>query len=115
MGFLFGFQKDVALLPMGTVTVNTKQTADPVCPVRRVVFFGSFGPPSLTFARSCHATGIAVYLLTPGQPDNPAKVQSSCFAGAAMMGVEMVGKPRGIEAILDYARSVGAEALAAIS
>ena len=100
---------------MGTVTVNTKQTADPVCPVRRVVFFGSFGPPSLTFARSCHATGIAVYLLTPGQPDNPAKVQSSCLAGAAMMGGEMVGKPRGIEAILDYARSVGAEALAAIS
>jgi hypothetical protein len=83
--------------------------------VRRVVFLGEFGPPSLTFARSCYAMGVEVYLLTPQAAAKAGKPPSSCLAGADSLDAELVGSPRGIEAILDYTRQVGADAITAIS
>ena len=80
--------------------------------VERIVFLGSFGPPSLTFARSCQAMGIAVYLLTPGVAGDATAIQSSCFVGVEILDS---GGPRGIEAIVAYIRRVGAGALATMS
>jgi hypothetical protein len=84
-------------------------------PLDAVVFLGDFGPPSLAFARSCHAMGIAVYLLTPLTPGQTAKVQSSCFAGAERLESSCVGTPDGIEAILKVVKHVRAGALATVS
>jgi hypothetical protein len=80
--------------------------------VERIVFLGTFGPPSLTFARSCKAMGIAVYLLTPGASGDARALRSSSFAGAEALDSE---GPRGIDAIVAYIRRVGADALATMS
>lgn len=83
--------------------------------VRNIIFLGEFGPASLTFARSCHAMGVSVYLLTPQTTARPAKIPSPCFAGAETMDAGLVGKSDGIQAVLDYARRVSADAIATIS
>jgi hypothetical protein len=59
--------------------------------------------------------GISVYLLTPGKAGSVSKAPSSCFAGASTLAEEELGRPGGIEGILDYARQVGAQALATIA
>jgi len=108
---------------LGSIQAEMTSTAGPIethgpghlRAARRVVFLGVFGPPSLTFARSCHARGIAVYLLIPGAVGDAPGIQSSCFAGVEVLDSETVGEPRGIEAILAYLRRVGAEALATIA
>ena len=83
--------------------------------VDRIVFFGGFGPPSLIFARSAYAMGIAVYLLTPNVQSSRPKVPSSCFAGVEAFDASLVGNSRGIDAVVDYVRRIGAQALATIS
>jgi hypothetical protein len=83
--------------------------------VERIVFFGTFGPPSLTLARRCHAMGVSVYLLTPGPAGSAATAPSPPFAGAAILDERKTGTPDGIEQVLEYVRQVRAQALATLA
>ena len=80
----------------------------------RVVLLGPFGPPLLTFARSCAAQGIAAYLLEVGAPSVDRNTYSSCLQGICFMRPEKLGTPEGIAEILAYAKSVCAEALVTV-
>lgn len=84
-------------------------------PVSSIVFFGEFGPASISFARSCHSRGIAVYLLVPGHTRDVQRAQSRAFAGVGRISPALPGTPEGITAVLDYVRLVAADALATIS
>jgi hypothetical protein len=83
--------------------------------VKSIVFFGTFGPPSLTIARSFHTMGISVYLMTPGPPGAVPTAPSSCFAGASMLDGRAVGSPEGMESVVNYVRKVGAQAVATLA
>lgn len=93
---------------------DDKAMTQPFREVNRIVFFGTFGPPSLTFARSCSRAGISVYLLSVGG-SGAGSVPSRCFAGVRSLDRNLAGKTEGIEAILRYASEVRADALATIS
>lgn len=88
---------------------------EPLKQVKRVVFFGSFGPPALTFARSCRSMGISTYLLSPGSEKNPSALQQACFSGFRTIDPGSIGKDSGIEAVLAYVTEVGADALTTLS
>jgi predicted ATP-grasp superfamily ATP-dependent carboligase len=79
------------------------------------VFFGDFGPASLTFARRCHAAGIEVWLLAPQPAGKPVPRVPARFAGAATIDTRLTGTPAGIEAIAGFLHDKNADALTAIS
>ncbi len=80
--------------------------------IQSVLYVGSFGPPSLAFARSCAARSIRMFLLECGPPSGG---RSSCICGCANLPVEEVQRPGGLQRILDYARRVHADSIVALS
>lgn len=70
-----------------------------------------FGTPALSFARSCKAHGISVYLLEP--QEGPVRWQrySSCLSGASGINPDLIGTPEGLLKICDFVESVNARAL----
>lgn len=83
--------------------------------VTRIVFLGSFGPPSLTFARSCRSMGIATYLLEPNAGKVIGAMQRSCYAGFRKLSPNAIGTALGIEEVLQYISETNAGAITAIS
>lgn len=87
-------------------------------PVRKVVYFGPFGPAALAFARSCRESGIETYLLTPDihkQNSGRDLDQVPLFAGAARLDAALEETAEGIRRVVQYVRTVGAQALTAQS
>jgi biotin carboxylase len=84
-------------------------------PGRRIVFFGDFGPASLTFARRCHLAGIEVQLLVPQASGMPAPEVPRAFASATAFDTRLTGTAAGVDAIAAFVRDTGSTAVTAIS
>lgn len=84
-------------------------------PIKRIIFFGSFGPPALTIARSCRSMGISVYLLAPSDARRHGWFQRSCFSSFRTLDFSAIGTSDGIDAVLAYASEVGADAVTTLS
>lgn len=80
-----------------------------------IIIFGSFGPPTLAFARSCAGRGVSVYLLEQGEGDVFFKKYSSALAGQKTFERALIGQEEGLKKIQAYIDEVDATALIAVS
>jgi biotin carboxylase len=76
---------------------------------------GRMGPPLLTFARRCAASGVGAYLLAIGDSDNRWNRYSAHLAGGAVIVREQVGTPQGVEIARSFVEAVGADGVIAVS
>ena len=83
--------------------------------IRRLILLGEFGPPFLTFARSCKARGIAPYLLETTRREPRWRRYSSSLAGGDAIVPDIIDTPDGIRELHDYAAAVKAEAVVTLS
>jgi len=81
--------------------------------IKRVLFFGGFGPVFLAFARSCSAQGIRVYLLDISSKFSYSNLYSFPVSGCNHISPDLIGTSKGINKMIEYVDSIGAEAIAA--
>jgi hypothetical protein len=104
-----------SLAPKFISSLPHHDNSSSVAAVTRIVFFGNFGPPSLTFARSCRSMGIATYLLAPHAEKAAGAMKRSCYAGFRELSPDAIGTSLGIQEVLQYISETDADAITAIS
>lgn len=83
--------------------------------LRNVLLLGRFGPPLLTFARSCARAGVRPFLLEIGPGGDAPSPRWLCryLAGVSRLDPSIVGTGEGLERVRQVAAKVQAEALVA--
>lgn len=85
------------------------------CLINKAAFLGNFGPPAITFARSCRAMGVLPYLIASPSGKRTSPLQISCFSGFHALSQSGFGTSRGIEELLKFVSESGVEALTSLS
>jgi hypothetical protein len=84
-------------------------------PIQTVVLFGAFGPPLITFQRSCKAQGISSHWLEVSSQQAAGNNHRMSPTLRAFIPPRKVETPEGLEIIRKFVNLVGAQAIIAVS